>query len=69
MNMMETTYWGKTTDALRKLRGKKYNRRLHLQAKIGKSYLDMQETRTLNYQIDLIDRIIEARACQMNMLE
>ncbi len=65
MNDMTTTYWGKTTAELRTLRSKKYNRRLMLQSRIGKSYLEMQETKVLNYQIDLIDRIIDARNANM----
>lgn len=65
MNDMTSVYWNMTTKELRTLRSKKYNRRLRLQAKIGLSYLELQETRTLNYQIDLIDRIINARNEQM----
>ncbi len=65
MHDMSSIYWGKTTKELRTLRSKKHNRREYLAHRIGKSYLEMQETKVLNYQIDLIDRIIDARNAQL----
>jgi hypothetical protein len=65
MNDMSSVYWRMSTQELRTLRSKKYNRRLKLQATRGLSYLGLQELRTLNYQIDLIDRNIDARNAQM----
>lgn len=65
MKDMSSVYWNKTTKELRALRSKKYNRRAYLEHRIGKSYLERQEEGVINYQIDLIDRIIGARDEQM----
>lgn len=65
MRDMQSVYWTFSTDHLRKLRSRKYIRREALRGKVGKSYLDMQEVKTLTYQIDLIDRVIDARNANM----
>jgi len=64
MKDMSQIYFGMPTEKLRKLRSKKYNRRLRLQSeKLG--YFGLQELRVLNQQITWIDAVINSRNDQM----
>jgi len=52
-----------TSKELEVLRSKKYNRRSKLQRDVA-TYLNLQEIRKLNYQIQTIDNELEARRLQ-----
>jgi len=64
MKDMSRVYFGMKTDDLRRLRSKKYNRRMNLQSK-KMGYFDQQELKILNQQIVWIDAVLDSRYAQM----
>ncbi len=66
MKYMGDYYWSRTTFDLSVLRSKKYNRLSALRRQ-PQTYLNIQEIKKLNEQINQIDAVLDARRLQTRL--